>query len=330
MTSASVGIVGTGSIAAGMHIPVLRAMPLVCLAWVTDVDDARGREIARINRIPFASIDADLAGLPPCDMVLLAIPLLPRRSYFDHYAKTGTVVIAEKPLAVNAAEHRRLTNSFAPWQLAVGYQRRCYATSRFMREIIHSGAFGTLQTIRIAEGGRVTRTGMGGTYQDEGVARGGGIIKNLGCHSLDLAFWMTGANKFSVKDRRIEWDGDTDRRGAATIRLIGVAGVPAQECELVWTVSWLEAVPNTIDLQFERAVLRCPVAPSDGLDLINHNGQVLGKIDATASGGAVTSMQACYREWEDVIRSAKDQRASNLSAVSCEPAARLMDELLDR
>ncbi len=63
MTSASVGIVGTGRIAAGMHIPVLRAIALARLAWVADVDDTRGREIARINRISFASIDADLAGL---------------------------------------------------------------------------------------------------------------------------------------------------------------------------------------------------------------------------------------------------------------------------
>src|SRR5207244_594476 len=105
-----------------------------------------------------------------------------------------------------AREHRRLMTSFDTWQLAVGYQRRFYATSCLMRKIVQSGALGTLRQVCIAEGGRATRTGSGGAYQDEPVARGGGIVKNLGCHSLDLAFWLTGAEGFLLTDRHVEWD----------------------------------------------------------------------------------------------------------------------------
>jgi predicted dehydrogenase len=330
MSPASIGIIGTGGIATRVHIPVLRAMTSARIVWVTDANEDRGREVGRVNRLPYVPVVSDPNRLPPCDVVLLSIPLSARQVFFDHYADTQTAVLSEKPLALDATEHRRLMTTFQNWQLAVGYQRRCHATSQLLRQLIHSGAFGALLKVCIAEGGRVTRTGAGGQYQDESVARGGGIIKNLGCHSLDLALWLTGAISFQIEDRRVEWDGDTDRSGSAAIRLFGIEGAPGHNCELDWTVSWLEAQPNTIELQFERAFVRAPIAPSANAELLGLDGQLLAQLDATASGGAATSVQAFYLEWDDVIEAVRQRREPMLSARSCCLAAELMDELLDR
>jgi len=328
MTPTTIGIVGTGSIATTMHIPLLRAMDSARITWIADVDENRAREVGRINRLSFVRLDSDPSRLPPCDIVLLSIPLLARRAYLDHYMTTETAVFVEKPLAIDATEHARLLTSFESWRLMVGYQRRFYTTSQLMRSLILSGTFGALLKIFVAEGGRVTRTGGSGAYQDESVVRGGGIIKNLGCHSLDLILWLTGATEFRIKDRHVVWDGDTDRSGNATITLSNVGGMPGADCDLFWTVSSLEAQTNSIQLQFERATLNSSIAPTACLDLLDRDRKLLARLSSSA--GATTSLQAFYLEWNDTINSFKQRHEPLLSGRSCLAAAQLMDQLLER
>ena len=199
-----------------------------------------------------------------------------------------------------------------------------------LRDMVAAKPFGDLLEIRIFEGGRTTRQGDYGRYQDESVAAGGGIIKDLGCHSLDLAFWTTGALGFQVLSRRVEWDGDTDRRASARVRLQGLNGISGADCDLVWTLSWLDHQPNTMEFQFEHATLRSPVSPADRLDLISREGKQLAMIDARASGGARTFAQAFYLEWDTVLKGVKARSETAMSAATSTQAAELMDELLSR
>lgn len=326
----SVGIVGAGAIAATAHIPVLRAMPDAGIAWIADTNERRGREVARLNHARFAPVQTDLDSLPPCDVVLLAIPVPPRGAYFDYFAGTNTAILAEKPLANDAPGHARLTARFASWRLAVGYQRRYYATSLLLRSLVRSAVFGPLLGIRIAEGGRVMRTGGLGTYQDVATAEGGGVVKNLGCHSLDLALWLTDAGGFRIHDRQVEWDGDTDRRVHAVIELIDVGGSVGHRCRLDWTLSWLDAQPNCYEFEFNKALLRCPIAPADHIDLLGKDRRMLTRLQTPAGQGATTSAQAFYLEWDDLLAGLKSRREPVVSAISCLKAAELMDELLLR
>ena len=110
------------------------------------------------------------------------------------------------------------------------------------------------------EGGRVLRTGGSGDYQDAPTVDGGGIVKNLGCHSLDLALWLTNATRYRIKDRTIEWDGVTDRRAQAEFELTDILGTSGYNCDLHWTVSWLDTKPNCYEFAFPDLFLRCPVA----------------------------------------------------------------------
>lgn len=325
----SVGIVGAGTIATTMHIPVLRATPGVTIAWVADSNEARARALAKSNKIA-AAFGGDPSRLPACDAWLLAIPIPGRAAYFERAAATGIAVIAEKPLANDAVTHARLTGQFAPWQLAVGYQRRFYATSLMMRELIDTGVFGRLLRVRVSEGGRTTRAGDSGQYQDASVADGGGIIKNLGCHSLDLALWLTRATGAALVERNVEWDGDTDRAATAMVRLTGLPGKSGAACDLDWGVSWLGPQRNSVELQFEAVTVSAPVSPAATLELSTHDGRKLGTLGPGATGGAATSLQAFYLEWQDVLAAVREKRLAELSAQSCLATARLMDELLTR
>ncbi len=330
MSETTVGIIGAGAIASTMHIPVLRAMPQFRIAWLTDSNSVRGRSIAAANALPFVELPNDPASLPPCEMVGIAIPLIGRQRYFDQYAGTSTAVMAEKPLSITAEEHMAIASTFDPWRLTVCYIRRTYATSRMLRQAIRSGAFGQLEEIIMAEGGRGTKTGGGGTYQDEGVAEGGGITKNLGCHAIDAVLWTTGATNFRIESRSMEWDGATDRQCDASLTLQGINGVAGYDCRLRLTFSWLAAQPNTMTMRFANATLTAPVAPASRLDLLAPDAHQIGVLEAPPHLGASTSNQAYGLVWQHAHAGFRNQTESDLSARSCQPTADLMDALLTR
>ncbi|MER8479331.1 Gfo/Idh/MocA family oxidoreductase [Mesorhizobium sp. M1163] len=330
MTSIRIGIVGAGTISATMHVPVLRAIPSIEIAWITDNNSRRSEALAAANSIRAVSVGDDLTRLPDCDVALLAIPLLSRGSYFEHFANLKVSVMAEKPLSIASDEHRRIVGLFEPWQLAVGYQRRQYATARALRGIIEARLFGRLREVRMAEGARTTRSGPSGGYQDESVARGGGIVKNLGCHSLDLALWLTGATEYLVIDREVTWDGDTDRRATCTVQLTRSGPSSELDCQLVWTVSWLDHQPNTMEFEFDNAILCCNVKPDSKISLKSASLSTPIELETINTGGAVTATQAFYLEWMDFLNSMSQQTESSQSGRSTILVADLMDEILAR
>ena len=331
MTNAqmSVGVVGAGTIAVNVHIPVLRAMQDVHIAWVADADLRRAQSVAKANKLTAVPAGLGAPPLPPCDAIILAIPLLPRRHYLETYTAGETAFLVEKPFALDASEHRRWLSLYAPWRLGCGYQRRHYATSRLLRQAVRSGCFGPLRSLRLHEGGRVTRAGEAG-YSDDTTANGGGLIKNLGCHSLDLALWITGADRCEIAERHVEWDGETDRQGTARIRLKDVAGNAGHDCDFDWSVSWLEPRSNTIELRFDSVTLRCPTTPVDEVALVDIQGQLFAPMSAKPTGGATTITQAFFLEWTDFLAGVRNRKEALISATSALPVTILMDELLQR
>jgi predicted dehydrogenase len=321
---ARVGIVGAGKIAADVHLPLLMAMPDVDVAWIADRSAGRAMAVARAFGIAARPFAGDLPDLSGVDAVLLAIPLPPRPAYFDALESMPCLVLAEKPLAMDAAAHHALAIRFEPWRLAVGYQRRGFGSSQLLRDAVAGGLFGALMSISVAEGSRVTRAGDHGAYQDLPVSNGGGITLNLGCHSLDLAQWIVGATDFAIVDRSLVWDVETDRRARAIIDLSG----PSGQVRLDWTVSWLDEQPNRMRFLFERATLEAPVVASRQLDVETPDRRRLGSF--IAPGGAETVEQAFCLEWQEALAGWRGRQASLHAAGTSLLTARLMDALLAR
>lgn len=313
----SVGIVGAGRITSTIHVPVLRNLPGARIAWVADRDQDRARQLAgQVGAEAVPSFDAR-----PADLLLLAIPVPGREAVLRHHAAIGTAVLVEKPFANNLAEHEMLQSLFAPDKLGVGYQRRFYATARFVAEARASGWFGKLRRIVHREGGRPTRAGVS-DYQDAPAAQGGGITKNLACHGIDLALHLSGAVTARVESKRVEWDGETDRRVAGTVAMEGPDGT----VELDIVVTNLEGSDNLVTYEFDNATLVTAIQPQPTLRLSGSTGPFTIGLDH--SGFARTSYQAFYLEWAEFAAGVREGRPSQIAAATSLLTTRVIDDLL--
>lgn len=325
--STTIGIIGTGVIATQVHLPILAAMDDVEVAWIADANSAVASSVAAIHGLSAVPLDSDLSSLPHADVVLIAIPLPPRPVYLEHYRKTTTALLIEKPLANSAEEHRRILAAFAPWQLSVGYQRRHYGSSLLVRSFIETGTLGPLRAVRVSEGGRTTRTDGAGQYQSLPVRSGGGIVKNLGCHALDLALWLTGATGFRIRRNEVAWDDETDQRCRATIELDGFAGHPI---ELEFALSWIDRMENRIEFRFDGGLLSCPIAPTTEIELLSPSGEPISSLCVRGPARATTPRQAYYLEWRSMLDAVASRSPQPISAGATLLCAELIDALLTR
>ncbi len=328
MTTQSVGIVGAGSIVQSVHLPVLASMSSVNVAWVADANEQRAQRVAKAYGVPHARLTSDLNKLPNCDVVLLAIPLQGRAAYFDAFALKGTPVLAEKPFALNLAQHEHVVRSFESFQLGCGYMRRFYASNRLVRLAIAEQWFGPLRSLRLSEGGRITKTGVDISFQDLAAAEGGGVLLNLGCHLVDLAFYLTAATDYRIEQAKVVADGATDRKVKATIELDNVNGVSGQSCRFELEVSWLDRQDNRLQAQFDHVALAATTAPSATVDVLTVPSMNLAGNLQTAERGASTSNQAFYLEWQAFLAGIQTKKLSEIAACHSIVTARLMDDLL--
>ena len=319
----SVGIVGAGAISKKMHLPVLLSMPDVRVDWLYDRDPARASELATAYRVPHAKA-ASAAELPHCDVLLLAIPVEARAEYLEIVARQGGSVFCEKPFALTAAEHRRVADLYPEYLLGCGYPRRFFDSMMTLRYVIAHQWFGPLQRVRIAEGNRSRASGVDTSFLD-GAGAGSGVLTDLGSHSIDLALHLTGAQSFRILECDLVLDGQVDRRAHARVELR--EGVAGDRVELDYRVSWLDAQPNRMELEFERATVFCglgwnaevfvgdPRKPGHAFRLIS------------PSQGARTPNQAFYLEWRAFLDGLVTRQESIVSANSAYLTTALVESL---
>lgn len=307
-----VGIVGAGAITRGAHLPVLKNIPRARVAWITDAQPRAAHDAVAAFGLA-ATVPENLDSLPPCDVVLLAVPLHARDSYMQHFARHGMPLFAEKPFAISMAEHRRYLDLFGQVPVACAYMRRTYANVRALRRIVRNGWFGELRGIRYAEGGRTTKTEFGSATLDLSHRMGGGVLRDLGCHGLDAIGFITGAAASRVDRCEIEWDRETDRHVDAHFEVLDVGGVTGARCEVHYTVSWLLDQPNAIELEFERARLRCGIKPEAELAILDDPAVASIRM-AIDEPGARSNYQSFFLEWDAVLESLDKADESGFSA----------------
>lgn len=327
MKALSVGVVGAGTIAREMHLPVLSCMPDVEVQWICDVSADRAR--AAGNAYGIRNIVADSpADLPSCDAVLLAIPVGARDGYVDACGARGAAILAEKPFAVSAKKHRELIERFEPYQLGCAYMRRFYSSTLLLRHLVRTAPFGALLRIRISEGSRLTASRVDRSYLDDASqSASGGILSELGCHSLDAALFITGARGYEIHACEFACDGNVDRGITANIRLSESGHIPSCGVELEYCVSWLDRQENTILLEFENSSVWTGVGP--GAEV--YMGTPQTPAEATrlmpARRGAITANQAFYLQWRSFIDGIRAKSASVISAESALLGTVLIEDL---
>jgi predicted dehydrogenase len=323
----SVGVIGAGDIARKVHLPVLLSIPNVQVKWIFDASIERARSVA--DAFGIQAVDrCDLAELPASDAALIAIPIGVREAYYDTFASRGTAVFAEKPFAVSSAEHRRLISRFEPYQLACGYMRRFYASTRLLREIIRTKPFGTLLSMKISEGNRSTGSRVDRSYLDDSSqSASGGILSELGCHSLDLALFVTDARAYETRACEFAFDGKIDRKISAAIKLMDSQYLPDSGVLLEYCVSWLDRQSNLISLEFENCRVWAELGPSGEVRMGNPTRPSDSTLLVPATQGAKTVNQAFYLQWQSFLDGLRSKTESEISARSALLGSALIEDL---
>lgn len=321
-----VGIVGAGEVTRLVHLPVLKNYGEVRIAWMADMESQRLRSLARAFDVDCRIVSDGEIQLPPCDIALLATPVYARRPYLEYFSARGNAILTEKPFAVSLEEHHSFLSLCANTQVHCGYMRRTYATVRALRRMVRERWFGPVRKIRYSEGGRVSRTAAASKTLDMSYKKGGGVLRDLGCHGIDVLVYITGASRFRVQRSKIEWDNETDRQVASEFTLSD-SDHPENECPVEFLVSWLSEQRNRIILEFDHVSLRTGIRPEAELEIASRWDRDLWTRLSLDMSGARSSYQAFFLEWQDVVCALRNGQPGELSAASSVLTTRIVDDM---
>jgi predicted dehydrogenase len=249
--------------AVDVHIPVLLARKDARIVWAADLSPVALRRARQRYGLRGVLLTGDPRELPPADIVLLALPVGVRAAYHRELSSRGCHVYVEKPFARTQKEALTILQAYPAGRLACGYQRRFYPSTDRLRELVATGQYGRVRRVRVSEGALTMATGMSSTYRDETEMGGGGILIDLGCHGIDLAFQITGATDSDILRQCLVFDGAIDREVTLSAVLTG-GPLPV---ELLVELSWLGHRTGEFVVEFEHATARIGVKPGDEFEL---------------------------------------------------------------
>jgi len=258
--SLSVGIIGAGQIVTNVHLPSLLATQGVSVAWVADSNPEKARALARAYRVEHRTIPDNLSELPEADILLLAIPFGAREPYYRALCSRTSALYVEKPFSRDTSHHREICSMFAEHKLGVAFQRRSWAHTQLVRQLIASELFGNLGSIRYGFGAPGIISG--GRYSADLRLAGGGILFETGVHGIDALLFVTGATSVRVEKAKMVMDGGFDLHTEADLSLTTGKG-QAVVCEL--RVSCLQETIQRMELTFDHAVVSFSLFSQDGV-----------------------------------------------------------------
>ena len=202
-------VVGCGAVAGERHLPALAD-----LGWRPHVlvDPCRERawSLARrykvkrvakdISELAQGEVEAALVATNAALHARVALPLLNR----------GIHLFVEKPLAASSEDARAMVNAAARSPaavLAVGQMRRFLFVNRWVKMLIDHGALGNVESVDVREGECFhLRRASGNPRAAAGTGQfspafwdrktsGGGVLPDIGSHTLDTLIWWLGSGK---------------------------------------------------------------------------------------------------------------------------------------
>jgi len=258
-----VGLIGGGKIVENSHLPVLKNIPEVCVSWVYDADEERSQLLSKMYLIkPVTEWEKNLKEVDVC---LITIPYGVRQNYLQAVAAFSKNAYVEKPFALTEIEHTNLANSFKPYGLAIGFQRRVYRIVNELKELITSEILGKLISIDFKQG-YFTLKG-GGSYLGNAALSGGGVIIESAIHSLDQILLITSATDVMVNTATYIVKKGVDYDSTVQSTLF----TPSGNVEVTTQISTLQNLNNGLALRFTNGIVQCKLSPDAVIKVSSHN-----------------------------------------------------------
>lgn len=193
-----VGVIGTGGIANGAHLPGYAQIPDECEIFaLCDIKpEALSSTAAKYPQVKHLVDDYHkLLAMPEIDAVSVCTPNFAHFQPTIDALKAGKHVICEKPIAMNAKQGAEMvaTARKEGKVLQIGYNSRFAPTNQTLKKFIESGELGDIYYAR-AQSLRIRGIPGWGVFIDKS-KQGGGPLIDIGVHILDLTLWLMGHPK---------------------------------------------------------------------------------------------------------------------------------------
>lgn len=196
------GIIGCGDVTEVKSGPAFNKVPSSKLVAVMRRDAAKAENYAKRHNVPKWYNDAyDLINDPEINAVYVATPPLQHEEYTIAALEAGKPVYVEKPMAVNAAAAKRMTEAANENNvcLSVAHYRRAQPLFSKLKELLNTNIIGD---IKIADlrflAPSVTQDQLQQTktkWRVDPAVAGGGLFHDLAPHQLDLMLYFFGEMK---------------------------------------------------------------------------------------------------------------------------------------
>jgi predicted dehydrogenase len=189
-----IGVIGTGGIANGAHLPGYSLIPDDCEIFaLCDIDPAALKRTQ--EKYPVKHTFSDYRKLLEMDEIDGVSVCTPNYAHFQPTVdalKAGKHVLCEKPIAMNATQGEEMVKAArkAGKFLQIGYNSRFAPTNQAIKRFIDAGELGEIYYAR-AQSLRQRGIPGWGVFIDK-EKQGGGPLIDIGVHVLDLTLWMMG------------------------------------------------------------------------------------------------------------------------------------------
>jgi len=186
------------------------------------------------------------------DIAVVALPPFLHREAAVFCAERGCHVLLEKPMAMNHAECDDIIAAARRHNvtLMIGHTVHYVASNRKVKEIIDSGRLGKLIMINDRRYVPYFDNRLDWFFRKE--TSGGGILFNLGSHSIDKLQWFTGSPVTKVKAFTDSTASPGDIEGAGTVFAETASGVPG----IIFHSGYGGVKINETELIFTEGVLK--------------------------------------------------------------------------
>jgi predicted dehydrogenase len=257
----NVGIVGCGCVTGLRHLPALARIPDTQVVALADVDEGRAQALARRHGVGARyggheelledeRVEAVAVCVPASLHAEVAIPAL----------AAGKHVLIEKPLALSLGDAERIREAAAgaPGAVLLGFNLRWHRLVRRARELVLAGAVGELEAIRTVFTSSFDYRDVASPWRLRRES-GGGALREMGPHHLDLWRFVTG--------REVEQVFASSRSGEDDDETAVVTGVLDGGAQAETLVSQRSTNVNEIEVFGDGGRLRVSCYRYDGLEL---------------------------------------------------------------
>lgn len=236
-TPLRVALLGTGSIAQVVHLPILSSMPGVALQGIADVDRPRARAIAERLGVPqLYDSDSEAFASDEVDAVVICTPSHLHEEQAIAALQAGKHVLVEKPLAFDAAAAERVCQvaEESGRCLMVAMNNRYRPDMLALKPFVRSGELGELFLMKAGWLNRKIRLPRP-TWRHRLETAGGGALMDLGTQILDLALWTLDYPAVERVVAHLHPGEGMEVEDAATL-MVWVQDGPLLSVEVTWSL----------------------------------------------------------------------------------------------